>query len=426
MKPTTGQKAQVMVDPPESCEEVRATIAEIVTIISSTVIFECLRPYVDQMVGICRALCMDPCGSVIIEGCAAMRELAKAGGNQLLHFCENMGRALFTAFVHKHAKVRIAGLKSLYDVAVCGAYKFSYAIFEKMQGQRDPHIVPIKEFYEPTNAVNYFAMFVADRSTQVREFFYKTMGDLLMRLPDRHEMEPRIFPYLISGLFDHNDEIKQLTFDIIEQLGELYEETNEAELREMKQFGFKSEWQLGGKIKDAQVVLPFPIIHRPRLGSRMIIRQYVRRYIKNVQHEVSCWIEENAGRASYLLLYSIIYTEDHMTQFLDKLFIALYRAIMERGSKTVMKNIPLSFKYIARYCNPQTYQPLIIQAIRNELAAFYAFTQAGSIKAFGHIFDGAIEILPETSDLDRISGLLHDFIDAVKSVVLDGLDLELA
>jgi hypothetical protein len=94
-------------------------------------------------------------------------------------------------------------------------------------------------------------MFVADRSTQVREFFYKMMGDLLMRLPDRIEMEPRIFPYLISGLFDHNDEIKQLTFDIIEQLGELYEETNESELREMKQFGFKSEWQLGGKIKDS-------------------------------------------------------------------------------------------------------------------------------------------------------------------------------
>jgi hypothetical protein len=103
------------------------------------------------------------------------------------------------------------------------------------------------------------------------------------------------------------------------------------------------------------VVLPFPVIHRPRLGSRMIIRQYVRRYIKNVQNEVSCWIEENAGRASYLLLYSIIYTEEHMTQFLDRLLIALYRAIMERGSKTVMINIPLSLKYIARYCNPSTY-----------------------------------------------------------------------
>jgi len=128
---------------------------------------------------------MDPCGSVIIEGCAAIREFAKTGGDQLLHFSENMGRALFTSFVHKHAKVRQAGLKSLYDVAFCGSYKFSYAIFEKMAGQRDPHIVPIKEFYEPVNAVNYFAMFVADRSPQVREHFYKTLGDLLLRLPDR-------------------------------------------------------------------------------------------------------------------------------------------------------------------------------------------------------------------------------------------------
>lgn len=75
-----------------------------------------------------------------------------------------MGRALFTAFVHKHAKVRIAGLKSLYDVAFCGSWKFSYAIFQHMAGARDPHIVPIKEFYEPTAAISYFAIFVADRS----------------------------------------------------------------------------------------------------------------------------------------------------------------------------------------------------------------------------------------------------------------------
>jgi hypothetical protein len=49
-----------------------------------------------------------------------MAALARAAGDQLLHFCENMGRALFTAFVHKHAKVRIAGLKALFDVMVCG------------------------------------------------------------------------------------------------------------------------------------------------------------------------------------------------------------------------------------------------------------------------------------------------------------------
>lgn len=106
----------------------------------------------------------------------------------------------------------------------------------------------------------------------------------------------------------------------------------------------------------------------------MIIRQYVRRYIKNAQYEMTSWQEENAGRSSYLILYSIIYTEEHMTGFLDKLLIALYRALMDKASKVVTTNITLCFKFLARYCHPKTYQPLVMQAIRNELAAYYAFT----------------------------------------------------
>ncbi len=58
-----------MVDPPENSEEVRLVIAEIVTLITSSTPFECLRPYVDDVVSICRALAMDPAGQVIIEGC---------------------------------------------------------------------------------------------------------------------------------------------------------------------------------------------------------------------------------------------------------------------------------------------------------------------------------------------------------------------
>jgi hypothetical protein len=126
-------------------------------------------------------------------------------------------------------------------------------------------------------------------------------------------------------------------------------------LRQLKQFGFKPEWQINGVIKDSDLKLPFPIINRPRLGARLILRQYVRRYIKGVEHEVTDWIEEHAGRASYLLLYSIIYSEESMTQFLDKLFVAMYRAIMEKSSKIVLMNIQSSFKLIARYCPTKTY-----------------------------------------------------------------------
>jgi hypothetical protein len=79
-----------------------------------------------------------------------------------------MGRALFTAFVHKHAKVRIAGLKALFDVLVCGQWKTSIEVLHHMVGFRDPNIVPIKEFYESSTKVNYLAMMVSDRSVLVR------------------------------------------------------------------------------------------------------------------------------------------------------------------------------------------------------------------------------------------------------------------
>lgn len=113
-----------------------------------------------------------------------------------------MGRALFTSFVHKHAKVRMAGLKALFDVCVCGQWKYSVEVLNFMVGFRDPNTVAIKSFYETDTKLNYFASFVADRSTLCRDTFYKTIGDMMMRLPDKIDHEGRLFPYMISGLYD--------------------------------------------------------------------------------------------------------------------------------------------------------------------------------------------------------------------------------
>jgi len=227
-----------MIDPPENSEAVRLCLAEIVTIMVSSTVFDCMRPYTQDIVNILRAFCMDPAGDVIIEGCQGMREFAISGAEQLLHFCEVMGRALFTAFMHRHAKVRMAGLKSLFDVMMCGQWKYSNAILRHMVGFRDPNIVPIKDFYVPSTKVNYFACFVADRSVVVRECFYRTIGDMLMRLPDRADHEAQLFPYIISGLYDQNDTICSLVFEIIEELGQAHEEINEAKFRDRKQLGF--------------------------------------------------------------------------------------------------------------------------------------------------------------------------------------------
>ena len=94
--------------------------------------------------------------------------------------------------------------------------------------------MPIKEFYDPSTKVNYFAMFIVDRSTVTRECFYKTMAKLLTDLPDRIDHEGRVFPYIISGLYDQHDDIKKLTFELIEEIGQRHEEENEEKFRDIK------------------------------------------------------------------------------------------------------------------------------------------------------------------------------------------------
>lgn len=215
-----------------------------------------------------------------------------------MHFAENLSRSLFTAYTNKHAKVRIAGLKAFHQVLYCGLFKFNANIMEHMIGFRDPNSIPIKDFYEYTTKLNYFAMFVADRSTIVREFFYKTLASLMIKLPDKKDHEGRVFPYIISGLYDQNDDIRSAVFELYEEMGHHYEEEYEKEIREVKQLGITPEWTFGGKVRDSDLILPLPFIHRPCMGARILVRSYVRRYLQPIYREITDWIQENRERAS--------------------------------------------------------------------------------------------------------------------------------
>jgi len=148
-----------------------------------------------------------------------------------------------------------------------------------------------------------------------------------------------------------------------------------------------------GIIKDDHVTLPSPLEHRPRLGARVLVRSYVRRYLKALFKEIGDWIEEHAERASNLLLFSICYSEDYMTHFLDQLLMSMYKSILKNDNKLIQKNIPLCFRLLGRYINPNSWGPLVIQAIRSELASFYSFTASGSLKAFGYLLAGSMELL---------------------------------
>lgn len=123
---------------------------------------------------------------------------------------------------------------------------------------------------------------------------------------------------------------------------------------------------------------------------------------------------------------SIIYTEEFMINFLDNLLVSLYKAVLNKEDKILSKNIPMVLKYLGRYCYPNSYTTLVMSAIKNELASFYTYTQAGSIKAFGYLFTGSAEFANQSSHFDRLENMMGEFVFSIKSVVQDSLDLEIS
>jgi hypothetical protein len=78
---------------------------------------------------------------------------------------------------------------------------------------------------------------------------------------------------------------------------------------------------------------------------------------------------------------------------MDHLLVAIYKAILNRENKVVTKHIRTSCRLLGRYVKPISYSPLVIKAIRNELASFYSYTSSGSLMTYGYLVAGSIEIL---------------------------------
>jgi hypothetical protein len=182
-----------------------------------------IRDYINDMVHILRSLIMDPNSDVQIGACKNISMFCKSYRDLLFHFSEIIARAILLPLVSKKSKVRIAALEAMGQVLYCGCFKYNANIMEVLIGFRDPNVVPIRDFFEYSTRINYLAILIKDTKTAVREALIRYLGDWLIMLPDRYDHETRLVPYLLSGLFDPDEEIRKSVVEIIEEIGIQYE-----------------------------------------------------------------------------------------------------------------------------------------------------------------------------------------------------------
>lgn len=255
MRPDKEQRPTEIGRPVEESEEVRLELAKFVAALLARCNANQVYSWVDEATGLIRAQAMDPFHEVKTLACETMMSFCYNHTEMLLHFAPDLGRSLTSCLVHNHAKIRIQALRALTSVFYCGVWKHNFEILQILMAWQDPNKVPIKAFYESVTNVNYMSTLTFDRHPAVRRFWFETLANWLLRLPDKVDHEPYLFPYLLQGLCDENEEIALESFWLIEKCGELYESENEESLRKEKQYGFDYSWTYSGRAS-----IPFPLL----------------------------------------------------------------------------------------------------------------------------------------------------------------------
>lgn len=396
MRPDPEQKPTEITRPVEESEEVRLLLARLVQAVVGRCNQGQIYSWIDEATGLLRAQAMDPFHEVKVVAMESLTAFCYNHHEILLHFTEPLGRCLTSCLTHNHGKLRIAALRTLTAVLHCGAFKHNHEVIQMLMAWQDPNKCPVAAFYESVTSVNYMANLSFDRHPAVRRFWFETLGYWLLRLPDKCDHEPYIFPYLLTGLCDENEDIALECFWLIERCGELYEAEHEEDLRKTRQYGFDFGWtysgrafvpfplqgawagggrtgsvrrqaaqgpdmmgetDLGGHFKrdtDQDVEIDYgeeveipardyswpelrnmPVyrnLPRPRLGARTWVRTNTRRYIKATFNDVTDFRDCTALNAGRLLCMSIAYTEEGITEWLQPMIAAIIKFFAGRAA----------------------------------------------------------------------------------------------
>lgn len=374
-----------------------------------------IRLFVQDIVNITRTLAMDPCTEIVIEACHLIKNMTIKIKELLYYFNAILSRSLFYALTHKQSRLRLAALDALDVLMTCSPFKKNVEIMENLIGFRDPNIVPIKDFYEPNTKINYLALLVSDPSAAVLRRFFEMITTWLSELSDRSDHESRLIPYIISGLFVNDEDICQYVVERFEVIGNQYMIDNEKYIREDRQYGIDAPWT---KYCNKNAYYPFPLFKRPILGCRLLVKKYARRYIKNICKEFDAIDESTRVRVANLLLFSIIYNEENITEYLDEIFICFEREMSKTKGINHDIRTPLikALKLIGRFCDYESITNLIFPTIEGKLNANYPDIQRGALSCFKYIFEGHLEALNQDSGaLGIFSGKFKEIVHSINT-----------
>jgi len=149
--------------------------------------------------------------------------------------------------------------------------------------------------------------------------------------------------------------------EILNALGQEYEKKHKEEILEKRQYGVD-----GSRDSNHDLPLPEPFRQRPRIGTRMYVRDVVSRFLKPLLGELKSWQSETRQHAAKMLRVVLIFMEEHITMELKNVMTALLRNVC---TDSIEKEMRECCELLGRFVPPEAYLGVLLPHVRGDRTA---------------------------------------------------------
>jgi len=399
-------------DPKEPSEEVRAKLHHLLVNLLTKGPAEC-EYFAPEAVDILEFAVEDSHADVAVLACESLEVLVRHLGRRLAPVSKNLAWMFFPNLTHRRAKVRVATLRAIRGLMHCGAHE---TILDLVAFQH-PNLVPVKAFYGDDQKVNYFGKLATDGNVQVRCEFVRVIGDWMTTLIERLDHESRLLPYVISALTDEADVVQKEAMDLMDRLGVQYEKEHEKDLKKLMYYMPEAFGEdLYGVGEDA-LTLPPPFTKRPRLGSRILIKNNFKSVVNPVIGEMSSWQIELRAKAAVLLRTMLVFLEDNALQHVSHLCDAFISASKDDA---VVREVKECCKLVGRFVRPGDWMGPLLERLRgssfNDTAG-----RVGALAVLAGCLSGAAkDAMEERDEQESERSNCDDVLEALEDRSISG------
>eukprot|EP00111_Clytia_hemisphaerica_P003015 TCONS_00008591-protein len=307
---------------PEPTEEIRLLLVETLRILIDLA-GEQTAAFIDDHVNILQKTLVDSFPDVRKESCQCVRRLYEVSPQPFYMQGESLIKPLLKSLSHQHNKVRTAMIETI-GITILGT-----------SGKA------VDEVF------THLAQRTFDHSGVVRLAVVNVVGRWLLELRDRYSFFSKLLPLLLSGFSDELPDIVNKSQTWFKQAGALYEEENEKDFKEKKEYLTQKHFE------DA-------LDHeRPSLGCRALVQQNFSKILPAIINDITDWTPSTRIKSASLLYHMVYFCEDHVTMNIELLSQGLYRAA-EDDEKEVVQHVLKTAELVGLFVEPRVYMNLII------------------------------------------------------------------